>query len=230
MKMTRILGAAVVLIATSFVLASGAKAQSTNAIPNLVYYVTLSDLNALPTTAGENSLDFQLITGSGNVTNTVTLSNFVFTGGSADSSGGIYTTNNVTGSLGSSIVLSSLIGQGGQVNEFDESFTTNVTSISFKVTVTPNDEVAAGAVTPDQFNIAIQDGNGTNIPTTDLFGGSTLANESIASTNNVASINTFSGTGPDTGVTVSAVPEPSTYALIGLGALMLVMVARRRNA
>ncbi len=55
------------------------------AFPDLTYTVTLNlgtlDINPSDTF----SLDLQFITGSGNVTNTVKLSNFQFLGGSADS-------------------------------------------------------------------------------------------------------------------------------------------------
>ena len=232
MKTPRILGAlgAAMFTIALVALAPGVRAQSTNALPNLTYYVTLNNLNALPIANGVFSLDFQLITGSGNVSNTVTLSNFVFTGGTASGTSA-FTSGNESGSFSNSLVLSSLIGQGGQDNEFAEAFSAGVTQISFKVSVTPNDEIVnLGTVIPDQFNIAILDNGLANIPTTDLSGGNSLLSEAIASTNTIGSLALSSSTSPDAGVSVSAVPEPSTYALFGLGALVLLIVARRRTA
>jgi hypothetical protein len=227
MKITRTLGAVAALFTASLLFTQAAKAQTP--IPNLSYNVTISNLNVLPFTNGEYFLDLNLITGSGNVTNTVTLSNFTFTGGGVDASNpGNYTNGNVTGSFASSIVFSSLIGEGGQVNELTEAFSTNVTSISFNVNATINDEVVGnGVATPDQFYVDVQDTNGTYIPTTDAS-ASTLVSETIASTNNSASVQYFNGTGAAAGVT--AVPEPSTYLLFGLGALALVIAYRRRSA
>src|SRR4051812_26365032 len=78
-RLARACGAA--LLATALL----ALAPSSHAA-DLVYYVTL-DLSSLIGNPNQPfSLDFDLVTGSstgghGNVTNTVTLSNFIFTGG-----------------------------------------------------------------------------------------------------------------------------------------------------
>src|SRR5271167_2625596 len=128
MKTTRILGASVALLTTALVLALAPSAKATT-FPDLTYNVTLnlSSLAADNPAGSPFSLDLQLLQGSGNVPNTVTLSNFTFTGGTASGTPA-FTVGGVTGSLASSVVLSSTVG-GSIDNEFDELFSSGVTSI-----------------------------------------------------------------------------------------------------
>ncbi len=224
MKTTRILSAC--LLSTALVLALAPAARATN-YPDLVYYVSL---NVSPLSVNPNSpfsLDLQLVQGSGNVTNTVTLSNFVFVGGTATGTPD-YTNGSETGSLNSTVVLTN----SSSDNEFAQAFSSGVTQIDFKVDQTPNDEVVgSGTAIPDQFNVAILDNTLSNIPTTDPSGGSTLVASSISSSETIANVATSSSTSPDAGVTasVSVVPEPTTSATLLGGLIALGIVAFRRR-
>ena len=218
MKTTRLLsasGAALLSTAFLFVLAPAARATT---FPNLNYSVTLdlSSLGANPN--GPFSLDLQLVQGSGNVTNTVTLSNFVFTGGSASGTPD-FTYGAETGSLASSIVLTNTDSD----NEFAEAFSSGVTQISFNVSETPNSEVVtSGTPIPDQFNAAILDANLNNLQTTDPSGGNTLISSALSSNETVDSVDRYS---------LVAAPEPSTYTTLlgGLAALGVMMFRRRAH-
>ena len=186
----------------------------------MTYNVTLnlSSLNALNPN-GPFSLDLQLIPGSGNVANTVTLSSFVFTGGTT--TGAATLAGGATGSFASSVVLNSTVG-GSFDNEIYQAFTSGVTSISFHADQTPNAEVVgSGTPAPDQFNVAVLDSNLFNILTTDPAGptgNDTLVNSDLGPN---ATVNTY---------TIAAAPEPSSMALSFIVALgMIGMVLRRRS-
>ena len=217
MKPIRILSASAALLATAFLFAPAARAQT---FPNLTYYVTIQNLNSLPSANGDYSLDLQLITGSGNQTNTVTLSNFVFTGGTASGTPS-FTNGNESGSLASSVVLTSNSNPNTAIdNEFAEAMSSGVTQISFKVSETPNSEtVTSGTAAPEQFNVAILDDGLNTITTTDPTGNGNLVSSALGESSTIASVNTYSGTGSDAGVTVvvgaAAVPEPRS-AVLGL--------------
>jgi len=184
------------------------------------------DVNTTPLMGNANgpfSLDFQLNDGSaagGDANNAVTLSNFNFGGGTV--SGDPTLLGGATGNLSSSITITdSAFG-----NEIFQGFTPGST-LGFEVSITRN--VDSG-VTPDSFSFAILDSNLSNIPTTG--GGDSLATLDLNSTSlNVSNVQTFSSTGVDTGgVTVAAVPEPSSVAMVGLGMAGLYSFMRRRRA
>jgi hypothetical protein len=231
MKPTRILSAsAAALLATAFLFAPAAHAQT---FPNLTYYVTIQNLNLLPSANGDYSLDLQLLTGSGNQTNTVTLSNFVFTGGTASGTPD-FTNGNETGSLASSVVLTSNSNPNTAIdNEFAEAMSAGVTQISFKVSQTPNSEtVTSGTAAPEQLNVAILDNGLNDITTTDPTGDGNLVSSPLGETSTLATVNTYSGTGADAGVTVvvgaEAVPEPRSVALGLLAAGVMFGLLRKR--
>jgi hypothetical protein len=207
------MGALLLSAASLFAFAPAAKAVT---FPDLVYTLTLN-LSSLPSNPnGPFSLDFQLATGSGNVTNTVTLSNFVFTGGTAVGTPD-FTSGGESGSLASSVVLTN----SSSFNELAQAFSSGVTQISFQVDETRNtDVVGNGTVTPDQLNVAILDNNRNNIPTTDPSGANELATSVLVTTETAATVKQFS---------VAAVPEPSTYATLlgGLIALGVCSAAAR---
>ena len=220
MKTTRVTGAlSAALLTTAFLSALTLGAQAAQpTFPNLTYNVTLnlSSLGADPNSPF--SLDLQLVSGSGNVSNTVTLSNFVFTGGTASGTPD-YTSGNESGSLASTLTLTTGTTPVAQSdNEFAEAFSSGVTQISFSVNQTPNSEVVtSGTPIPDQFNVAILDTDLDNIPTSDPSGGNELISSAITSSETSATVDRY---------TLLAAPEPSTYAtllcgLAGLGALML---------
>jgi hypothetical protein len=222
MKPTRILSAAGALLSTAFLLAFASSAKATP-FPDLTYTVTLnlSSLNLDPN--GPFSLDLQLLTGSGNQTNTVTLSDFTFTGGTA--TGTNFLTGNVSGSIASSLVLTSNSNPNtASDNEFAENFSSGVTQISFQVDQTPNSEtVTSGTPIPEQFNVAILDDDLNNVPTTDPSGGNTLVSSPLGETSTLSTVDFYT----------LAVPEPNSAALSLLaagGMLGLILMRRRRVA
>ena len=231
MKTTRLLsasGAAIFSVAALLALAPAAHATT---FPNLVYDLTINTSSLVANPNGTFSLDFQLATGSGNVPNTVTLSNFQFIGG-APTGTDTFTSGNETGSLASTVVLTN--GAADSDNEFAESFTSGTTQISFQVNETPNSEVVgSGTPTPDQLNIAILDSTISNIPTTDPSTNNELVSSVLGSTSNRSTVETFSSLSPDGGVTVVvSAPEPSSTALflLGFGGLVGLLGLRRNRA
>ncbi len=221
MKTTRIMStcSAVLLSAAAFcMLTSTARATP---LPNLTYSVTL-DLSSLGLNPnGPFSLDFQLNTGSGNVSNTVTLSNFVFTGGSASGTPD-FTFGTESGSLATSLVLSN----AGSGSEFTEAFSSGVTQITFNVSQTPNSEVVtSGTPIDDEFVADIQDVNLSYVPTTDPSGANTLVesalNETATGTSIAGHVNEYS-------LEVVSAPEPSSYAMMIGGLVALGVMLRRR--
>jgi hypothetical protein len=225
MKTTRIISAfGAALLSATFLLTLAPAAHATT-FPNLNYTLTLnlSQLDATGAT-GPFSLDLQLITGSGNVTNTVTLSDFVFTGGTALGTT-TFANGNESGSLATSVILTSNTPNTASDNEFAEAFSSDVTQISFNVSQTPNSElVSSGTPIPDQFNVAILDTNLNNISTTDPTGDNTLVSSAISSSETAAQVDQYS--------LVAAAPEPSTYAtlFVGLVALGAAIRFRPRHA
>jgi hypothetical protein len=216
----QILRGALLASALMLVLAPASRAD-------LVYPVTLN-VGALSTdTNGAFSLDLQLLTGSGNVTNTITLSSFQFIGGTASGTPN-FTSGGESGSFATTLTLTNSSGN----NEFAEQFSSGVTQIKFNVDETLNSEVVGtGLPVPDQFNVYLDDNNAaTNfvVATNDPSSNDAFLTSSIASTDRLDSaVSVFHSVAPDvTGVT--AVPEPGSAALLLLGAVGLV--ARRKRA
>jgi hypothetical protein len=210
---------AILLSAAAF-LALPSTASATP-LPNLTYSVTLnlSSLNLDPN--GPFSLDFQLNTGSGNVTNTVTLSNFVFTGGTAAGTPD-FTFGTENGTLATSLILSN----AGSGSEFTEAFSSGVSQISFNVSQTPNSEVVtSGTPVNDEFVADIQDSNFNNVPTTDPSGANTLVESAL---NETATGTSITGHVNEYALEVVAAPEPSSYAMLIGGLVTLGVMLRRR--
>jgi hypothetical protein len=180
MKTTRILSASgAALLSTVLLVAFAPSAQATT-FPDLGYNVTLNLGSIESNGNGLFSLDFQLVTGSGNVANTVTLSNFSFVGGSPSGTPN-YTGGSETGSMvpGGTIKLTNGTANFGD-NEIAEAFSAGVTQISFHVDETPNSEVVgSGTAIPDQFNVFLDDNTGYSIPTTDPSGGDSLVSSDL---------------------------------------------------
>ena len=192
---------------------------------NLDYTVTVSTASLVANVNEPFSLDFVLGSGSQfpDADNTVKLTNFVFTGGSAGAVS--YSNGGETGSTASGITLTN----SAEDNELATYFSNTVTSISFNVDETSN----TNNPFPDQFDVAILDSGLNNIPTTDPSGGNTLLLENINTAQTLASVNTYQSTvtGEAPGVTVSAVPEPGSAVglLAGLGVLGLFVRAKARR-
>jgi hypothetical protein len=158
------------------------------------------------------SLDFQLNSGSTLNNNSVSISNFNFSGGSGF--GPATFIGGASGSLLGSVTLSDT----GAFNEFFQTFTVG-SSLSFDFTLTRK---ADAGPTPDAFSIAILDGNLFNVPTTGL-------GDSLLLVNINGSTSTGVGTGSYQGVTLSItpVPEPATYGVVSV-AVLLAGVATTR--
>jgi small ligand-binding sensory domain FIST len=208
-----------------FLLALAPASRAANLDYNVTLHMTSSILN---NTNAPFSLDLQLATGSGNVTNSVALSNFVFTGVTAAGTSN-YTAGTPSGSFASTLTLT--VNNSTPISEFAEAFSTNVGaitgSISFHVSQTTISEtVGSGTAIPDQFNVFIDDNNTTDgfVPTTAPGGTDALLTSAISSGETVASVNTYSSSSPDDGVTtnVQAVPEPGSWAMLCIGGLSLL--------
>ena len=162
------------------------------------------------------SLDFTLISG-GSFSNTVTLSNFVFTGGSATPTG------SASGGFGGTLTLTS---GTNAFNDFYQAFSNGTTDIQFDLNTTT---VTGG--TPDNFSVSILDNTVAPIFTTDST-NSTLAQLEIHTNTGVDPIlvSTFQSVAPSpTGVTVTVVPEPASCAGLFGGLGTLLAVRRRKN-
>lgn len=220
MKTTRIVRAfRAAALSAAFLLALAPASRAAN----LIYYVTLDVASLTSNANGPFSLDLQLVPGSDNVTNTVTLSNFTAFGGSFT---GIpsFTNGGESGSVGTSVVLTN---SDPVDNEFAEPFTSSTTLIMFKVNETNNAEtVGVGDPVPDQFNVAILDSGLSNIQTTDPGGGNALVSDAMVGSPFLSQVNTYTSQSPDAGVTAAA-PEPGSAALLLLGAGGLL--ARRKR-
>lgn len=172
------------------------------------------DLNTAALTGNSNgpfSLDFQLNQGSGAATNTVDLTDFVFTGGTPSGSPSLF--GGATGDLGSSV---SLTDAANASNEFFQGFTDGTTEIDFDASLTTD----VDAVTPDAFVMAILDNTTANIPTTGLGDSMLLVNIS-ASNLTLGDVETATSTSPDAGAFVLVSPEPGTSGL-AFGAVLLM--------
>jgi hypothetical protein len=164
--------------------------------------------------AGPFYIDFQLIDGlgTGDANNTVTITNFVFGGGSAVGSP-LAPFGGASGSLSSSVSIT----DSAFLNEFTQQFIPG-TTLSFDVLLTLN--VDSGP-TPDAFSFAILDSLLAPIPTTGLGDALLLVNIDSAS----PPIQTFPG--DPTRPPMIAISKPTTsVAMPETGStLMLMLVA-----
>lgn len=186
------------------------------------------DLNVSSLFGGANSpffLDFQLNKGTNSFANSVTLSNFVFTGGSA--SGSATSFGLATGSMGASITLND--DTTNAFNELFQGFTAGTTHIQFDVTLSQN----APGGQADGFLVSILDSQEFNpaIATTD-FTSSSMITVPIGAANVLGDVQTFTSTSPagaTATVSQAAVPEPSSVMAI-IGGVGCLMTLRRRRA
>jgi hypothetical protein len=180
-------------------------------------------------------LDFQDNYGvSPEPSNTTTLSNFQFTGGSAV--GSATTSGTASGSLAGSVSLTA--SASSPSNELYQEFSSGTTDIQFTATVAEAGPVVNS--TPTEFTTAILDSSlGAGSPAelyTTAGDTQSLVTLNLSPSNTVANVGAYSSTNSaDDGTvvagvsaSVSAIPEPSTTAAIAGGAaLMLAFLARR---
>lgn len=193
---------------------------------NLTIHVDIDTSTLIGDPNGPFYLDFQLNDGSGTLDgiNTVGLSNFVFTGGSAAGSANLF--GGAAGDLATGITLDD---SASSFNEFFQQFSAGTSHIAFDASLTT---VVDAGLTPDAFLVAILD-NTTGNPqiATNAPDGVSLLTLDIDHTNPAQiSWSTFTSTAP-AGVTLSTtpVPEPSTTCGLTLGICALALVVARRR-
>jgi len=192
------------------------------------FHLDINVANLVGAPNGPFYLDFQLNEGNGTTpSNTITLSGFTFTGGSAAGSATVLN-GTASGNFGSSIILSD--SSSSQFNEIFQGFSSGTTDIQFNVSISQN----SFAVAPDNFLVTILDNENPNQPIfTDAPDTLSLVSVNLSSANTLADVDTYSSTDPTpTGVTATAtaVPEPtSLMALLG-GAGVLWSFRRSRAA
>lgn len=133
------------------------------------------------------------------------------------------TFGDASGNLASSVALD----DAGSV--FDSSFTQTFTAgdaLSFLVDLTTN--VEPGQFSPDEFTVALLDGFGNEVSTTDPNGSFVTVDISSA-TPAVQTFDSLDGAITVTEGTPVATPEPSALVLLGLGLLVMALVGWRRG-
>ncbi|MDB6152369.1 MAG: sorting protein [Chthoniobacteraceae bacterium] len=176
------------------------------------YHISINTSSLTSNPGAPFSLDFQL-NGGGPLSNTATVTNFDFGGGSVDSGAFPVTFGLASGSIGSSLSLTA--NSSSAFNELYQEFIPG-SVLQFDVAITNN----VNAPTPDAFSFSILDQNLESIPTNGL--GNSLLMVDVSSPIPVAQ--TFSSAA---GV-AAAVPEPGTL-LFGFALLGACGVAGRRR-
>ena len=212
----------VVLLAGACVLLGASLSQA----GQFSFHVDVDTSSLVGSPDGPFSLDFQLNQGSGTATNSVTLDDFSFTGGTPTGAPNLF--GGATGDLSSSVMLTDA---SNPFNEFFQGFSAGTTNIGFDVALTTD----VDPTIPDSFAMAILDSGTNNITTAGL--GDSLMLVNITSSNvSFSDVQTFASTGANAGVTVAATPvtvtatpEPgSLFLLAGAGLIALASGARKR--
>jgi len=218
-------------------LVSGGTSRAAVTYDSVTYHVGI-DTHTLASVANGSPfyLDFQLSNGGTVGDNTISISNFTYTGGSATGSSTILGT--ASGDIGSTVSLT----DSGTPSELYQQFTTATSFIGFDVTSTTH----VVGTTPDQLTVAILDagnypsvGGGAPPGQIDTNSADTLAlftsqiSDSLSHavfSDNQPYAGTHSGTtsADYSGVIVYAVPEPSRAVLL-IGGLMAGLLRRRRK-
>jgi len=201
---------------------------------SVTYNVFLDTTSLAGNSAAPFSLEFGLADGSGtgDGNNAVVLSNFHFGTGSA--SGSALLGGGASGDLSTSVVLTDTDAIS---NYFVQGFSPG-NSLSFQLQLSTNLE--SGGL-PDTFFFAILDNTFSPLPT---LAGAPLDALALINIDNPLSIQTFGGDvsrSPVAGgdpisrfsapaISVSEVPEPSTFPVLGLAILASICVSRRYHS
>jgi hypothetical protein len=221
-RRNRILDITIGLFACAFALYSVSASALT-----AEYQFTVNTSSLVGNTNGPYYVDFQMNSGGGPFANTAIVNNFNFGGGSAVGSAIVYN-GNPSGDLSTAFTLIA-DPTANAFNEIAQQFNPGST-LSFDVTLTENGGVHA----PDAFVFGIDDNTTFQIPTTSPDGISLgILSINLAFANPVISVNTYSPTDAQyagLNVSVAAVPEPSTWALMLLGFAGLGFMVYRRKS
>lgn len=209
-------------ILTSLALAAALLCTPSLKAQIFTFHVDINTSSLVGSPDGPFYLDFQLNQGGATTpSNTATISNFSFTGGSASGATNVFGT--ATGDMGSSITLTD--SSASPFNEIFQGFSAGTTDIQFDVTLTQN----MAGVTPDGFEVAVLDGSTFQIPT-NAPDQLSLVVVPIGNSNHPGDIGTYS-TGPGGVSAIATTPEPSTWVLLLVGATAFgVLHLCRRNA
>ncbi len=207
-------------------------AASTASATTVSYEVTIDTAPLIGHPAGPFSLDFQFIDGSGmgDANNTVTLSDFGFGGGS------LIGTNMLTGGASGDIESILTLTDSSFFNEAQQRFIPG-SSLTFRLTETGN--VDPGG-TPDEFSATILDSSGAGLPSTAPNGAlllsdisspypSVLSFSTSSTENPVAGGPPISIAAPIVTSTVSPVPEPPSFWLVGITLIVLLPISLLRR-
>jgi len=173
------------------------------------------------------SLNFQFAQGSDRFEGTtVTLNNFVFTGGGASGAADFSASigNGASGSTGSGFTLH--VGGTDAYSDILQGFTLGTASIAFDLTV---DSLPGSIATPDKFSLFLLDSNFSVLTTDAADSSNAFLSFEVRGDSTLATMPAVSSSGSGVTATVTAVPEPSTYGLLGAGALAAVAGVRRRR-
>jgi autotransporter-associated beta strand protein len=183
--------------------------------------LTLSGANSYTgnTTVSQGTL---ALSGTGSITNSANL--VIGNGAGAQfnvnglSAGSVSLSNAITFTLGATS------GSNGLFNASTKAFSYNSQNITFDFST----GLAAGSYTYDLFDFASQSGSLNSIIFTGGYSGSTNW-ATLTGSGFTVGDSTFTFNAGNGVLSVTAIPEPSTYALGILGVLSLILVARRRR-